>query len=211
MKAAPRGRFCKRRLEDILKELVPLALVRSIKSVQPPKAVVAPRFAPAVQIRADGSPGVGRRHRAPHRRLVASATVGTGQTAAQTAQAVDAQQANDATEWLGDMLANQRLLARQPRHLQVPATQPEEISTWLTTSVGVAFRVPDLVAEYGPSRRTRVTPAGNRPVGQLIYTSNDGDLATIAFRKDNQPGRCRGFLAKTIRDEIGLCHLAQCR
>ncbi|MBB3963677.1 anti-sigma factor family protein [Rhizobium metallidurans] len=198
--------FGKRRLDDILKEPVPLALVRSIKSVQPPKAAVAPRvsrqpfkFAPtglqalvgAIVLLIAGC-GIGY-------------IVGTGQTAAQTAQAVDAaQQANDATEWLGDMLANQRLLARQPRHIfEVPATQPEEISTWLTTSVGVAFRVPDLVAEGWTFQGARVTLAGNRPVGQLIYTSNDGDLATIAFRKDNQSDDTEDF-KETIRDEIGL-------
>ncbi len=197
--------FGKRRLDDILKEPVPLALVRSIKSVQPPKAPVAPRqsrqpfkFAPsgpqalvaAIVLLIAGC-GIGY-------------IVGTSHTAAQTAQAVDAAQASETTEWLGDMLANQRLLARQPRHIfEVPATQPEEISTWLTTTVGVAFRVPDLVSEGWTFQGARVTLANGRPVGQLVYTSADGDLATIAFRKDNQPDDAEDF-KETIRDEIGL-------
>jgi anti-sigma factor RsiW len=95
-------------------------------------------------------------------------------------------------------------MARQPRHLvEVPASQAEEISNWLTTAVGVAFRVPDLAADGWTFQGARVVLADDRPAGQLIYTSADGDVATIAFRKDSQPADTEDF-RETIRDEIGL-------
>ncbi len=75
----------------------------------------------------------------------------------------------------------------------MPASQAEEISNWLTTAVGVAFRVPDLGADGWTFQGARVVLADGRPAGQLIYTSADGDIATIAFRKDNQPADSEDF------------------
>jgi anti-sigma factor RsiW len=197
--------FGKRRLDDILKEPVPLALVRSIKSVQPPKAPFAPRLSrPSLKLAPTGPQALA----AAIILFVAGCGIGyfaansrVGAPAAQTAEATAPSEPN---EWLSDILAYQRLMARQPRHLvEVPASQAEEISNWLTTAVGVAFRVPDLAADGWTFQGARVVLADDRPAGQLIYTSADGDVATIAFRKDSQPADTEDF-RETIRDEIGL-------
>jgi anti-sigma factor RsiW len=197
--------FGRHRLDDILKEPVPLALVRSIKSVQPPKAAVAPRLSrPSLKLTPSGPQALA----AAVILFVAGCGIGylasNSHNATLATQAADVASTGDTNEWLGDILANQRLLARQPRHIvEVPASQAEEISTWLTTSVGVAFRVPDLVSDGWTFQGARVILANGRPAGQLVYTSADGDLATIAFRKDNQPDDTEDF-KETIRDEIGL-------
>jgi anti-sigma factor RsiW len=204
--------FGKRRLDDILKEPVPLALVRSIKSVQPPKAPVAPRLSrQSLKLKPTGPQALAAAI------ILFVAGCGIGYLVSDSRHETLATQAcrrgrrHGCQRMAGDILANQRLLARQPRHIvEVPASQAEEISNWLTTSVGVAFRVPDLSTDGWTFQGARVVLTGGRPTGQLIYTSADGDLATIAFRKDNQPDGHRGFQGNDPRrDRPG--RLAQCR
>ncbi|MDM9621692.1 anti-sigma factor [Rhizobium sp. S96] len=195
--------FGKRRMDDVLKEPVPLALVRSIKSVQPPKAPIAPRLSrPSLKL----TPSRPQAIAAALVLFAAGCGVGylvaDNRSAPASSQTVEA--APEPNEWLDDITAYQRLLARQPRHLvEVPASQSEEISSWLTTTVGVAFRVPDISDGGWTFQGARVVLADGKPAGQLIYTSADGDTATIAFRKDNQPDDTEDF-KETIRDEIGL-------
>jgi anti-sigma factor RsiW len=197
--------FGKRRLDDILKEPVPLALVRSIKSVQPPKAPLSPRLSrPSLKLAPTGPQALA----AAIILFVAGCGIGylaaNNRAGAPAAQTTEAAAPSEQNEWLDDILAYQRLMARQPRHLvEVPASQAEEISNWLTTAVGVAFRVPDLGTDGWTFQGARVVLADDRPAGQLIYTSADGDIATIAFRKDNQPTDTEDF-KEAIRDEIGL-------
>ncbi|OCJ16271.1 Fis family transcriptional regulator [Rhizobium sp. AC44/96] len=195
--------FGKRRMDDVLKEPVPLALVRSIKNVQPPKAPIAPRLSrPSLKL----TPSRPQAIAAALVLFAAGCGVGylvaDNRSAPASSQTVEA--APEPNEWLDDITAYQRLLARQPRHLvEVPASQSEEISSWLTTTVGVAFRVPDISDGGWTFQGARVVLADGKPAGQLIYTSADGDTATIAFRKDNQPDDTEDF-KETIRDEIGL-------
>ncbi len=195
--------FGKRRMDDVLKEPVPLALVRSIKSVQPPKAPIAPRLSrPSLKLTPSRPQAIAAAL------VLFAAGCGVGYLVADNRNAPAASQTVEAApepnEWLDDITAYQRLLARQPRHLvEVPASQSEEISSWLTTTVGVAFRVPDISDGGWTFQGARVVLADGKPAGQLIYTSADGDTATIAFRKDNQPDDTEDF-KETIRDEIGL-------
>ncbi|KQV64540.1 anti-sigma factor [Rhizobium sp. Root1220] len=196
--------FGRHRLDDVLKEPVPLALVRSIKNVQPPKAPLAPRLSrPSLKLAPSGP------------QALAAAIIlfvvgcGIGYLAADNSggapnppQTADA--ASDANDWLVDVTAYQRLIARQPRHIvEVASTQAEEISSWLTSTVGVAFRVPDLTSQGWTFQGARVFLSNGRPVGQLVYTSADGDLASICFRKDSQAAETEDF-KETIKDEIGL-------
>lgn len=195
--------FGKRRMDDVLKEPVPLALVRSIKSVQPPKAPIAPRLSrPSLKLTPSRPQAIAAAL------VLFAAGCGVGYLVADnrnaTAPSQTVEAAPEPNEWLDDITAYQRLLARQPRHLvEVPASQSEEISSWLTTTVGVAFRVPDISDGGWTFQGARVVLADGKPAGQLIYTSADGDTATIAFRKDNQPDDTEDF-KETIRDEIGL-------
>ncbi|QPB18350.1 anti-sigma factor [Rhizobium sp. 007] len=198
--------FGRRRLDDILKEPVPLALVRSIKSVQPPKAPIAPRTTrPSMKLAPSGTQalaaaiilfivgcGIG---------YLAGTSPGTP-TGNGTTQIADDNASSK--NWLNDITAYQRLMIRQPRHIvEVPSTQAEEISNWLTSTVGVAFRVPDLSTDGWAFQGARVLLGDGKPVGQLVYTSTDGDLISICFRKDAQPPESEDF-KETIRDEIGL-------
>jgi len=196
--------FGKHRFDDVLKEPVPLALVRSIKSAQPPKAPVAPRLSRASLKLAP----TGRQALAGAIILfVAGCGIGyfaAGSTNTVSAPPTTVEIAADSSEWLADVIANQRLIARQPRHIfEVPSSQAEEISTWLTSTVGVAFRVPDLSDQGWTFQGARVFIGDGRPVGQLVYTSSDGDLASICFRKDNLPPVADDF-KETIKDEIGV-------
>ncbi|PKA41238.1 anti-sigma factor family protein [Rhizobium sullae] len=198
--------FGRHRLDDILKEPVPLALVRSIKSVQPPKAPIAPRTSrPSMKLAPSGTQALAA--------AIILFIVGCGigylagtspgaPTGNGTTQAVDDNAGSK--NWLNDITAYQRLMIRQPRHIvEVPSTQAEEISNWLTSTVGVAFRVPDLSADGWTFQGARVLLGDGKPVGQLVYTSADGDLISICFRKDPQPPESEDF-KETIRDEIGL-------
>ncbi|KWV53357.1 Fis family transcriptional regulator [Rhizobium altiplani] len=197
--------FGKHRLDDVLREPVPLALVRSIKSAQPPKAPVAPRVSrPSFKLAPIGPQALA----AAIVLLIAGCGIGFfaagSMSTMQSPAATTMEAIPDSNEWLTDVIANQRLIARQPRHIfEVPSTQAEEISTWLTSTVGVAFRVPDLSEQGWTFQGARVFIGDSRPVGQLVYTSSDGDLASICFRKDNLPSEADDF-KETIKDEIGV-------
>ncbi|MBX5022386.1 anti-sigma factor family protein [Rhizobium lentis] len=196
--------FGRRRLDDVLKEPVPLALVRSIKSTQPPKTPIAQRATrPPVKLAPSGPQALA----AALILFVVGCGIGyfvgispdTDEIATTTATAPA-----NTNDWLGDVTAYQRLLIRQPRHLvEVPASQAEEISSWLTTAIGVPFRVPDLSAESWTFQGARVILGDNRPVGQLVYSNTEGDIISICFRKDAQLPETDDF-KETIRDEIGL-------
>lgn len=198
--------FGRRRLEDVLKEPVPLALVRSIKSVQPPKAPVAPRAArPAFKFGPSG-----RKSLATAIILFAAGCgigylvgIGPGDPTPADDQHI-ADDNSRSKDWLADLASYQRMIIRQPRHLvEVPASQAEEISSWLTSTVGVAFRVPDLSNDGWTFLGARVVLGDGRPSGQLVYSSADGDLIAIYFRKDAQQPETEDF-KETIKDEIGL-------
>ncbi|EJC67514.1 putative transmembrane transcriptional regulator (anti-sigma factor) [Rhizobium leguminosarum bv. viciae WSM1455] len=198
--------FGRRRLDDILKEPVPLALVRSIKSTQPPKTPIAQRATrPQVKLAPSGPQALAAA-------LILFVVgcgigyfVGTAPDADEIASTATTNTAPaNTSDWLGDVTAYQRLLIRQPRHLvEVPASQAEEISSWLTTAIGVPFRVPDLSAEAWTFQGARVILGDSRPVGQLVYSNSDGDIISICFRKDAQPPETDDF-KETIKDEIGL-------
>jgi anti-sigma factor RsiW len=195
--------FGRRRLEDILKEPVPLALVRSIKTTQPPKTPIAQRSVrPTMKLAPSGPQALA----AALILFVVGCGIGyfvgtgpdTGDFTSTTATS-----ANTA-DWLTDITAYQRVLIRQPRHLvEVPASQAEEISTWLTTAIGVPFRVPNLTAQAWTFQGARVILGDSKPVGQLVYSNADGDIVSICFRKDAQPPETEDF-KETIKDEIGL-------
>ncbi|WP_337268984.1 anti-sigma factor family protein [Oryzifoliimicrobium ureilyticus] len=199
------GEFGRHRFGEILKEPVPLALVRSIKSVQPPKAPVAPRVAKST---AKFAPTA--RQSAIAGLALLGVGLGVGYLVSQlpspptTIVNQVATPAPAPSNWLSDITAYHRLILRQPRHLvEVAANQKEEISSWLTSSVGVAFRIPDLSSQGWTFQGARVILADGRPAGQLIYTGNDGDVISIVFRKDNQPAELEDF-KEAIRDELGL-------
>ena len=193
----------RRRFEELLKDPVPLAMVRSIKSTQPPKAPVAPRLTrPSLKLAPTGPQalaaalilfvigcGIGYLFGLdPAARAVAPTTVAT----------------SSADSWLEDVAAYQRMFSRQPRHLvEIPASSPAEISGWLTASVGIPFNTPDLSADGLQFQGARLLLAGGKPAAQLVYKNNDGDVISICFTKQNGSANADDF-REMIKDDIGL-------
>ena len=184
---------------DLLKEPVPLDLVRLIKAApQPRKAVRLPseqRSPFPLKLTAT-------------RTAVASLVLlalggGLGymlglQPAASARPQIT--EAND--DWLEDIVAHYRIFSRPGTRLaELPASEPAAIIEWLLASTGVNFRIPDLSANGLTFQGARLFVAGNQPVGQLVYTSAEGEIVGLLFRK-NQPDD-DGF-SELIRDSIAL-------
>ncbi|TCR92135.1 anti-sigma factor [Rhizobium sp. BK376] len=188
--------------DEVLKEPVPLSLVRAIKSVQPPKMRETPRLArPPLKLAPNG-----------RQALAASLilfVIGGGigyfvgsQPAAPPAPTPIAQIPSHT--WLDEIAASHRIYSHQPQHIsEVPAIQADEISRWLTQSVGVKFAVPDLASDGLTFQGARLLVAAGKPVGQLSYTNGDGDIIAIYFLKDNDTTASDEF-NEVIKDDVGV-------
>ncbi|MBB3607210.1 anti-sigma factor [Rhizobium sp. BK602] len=191
--------------DEVLKEPVPLALVRSIKSAQAPKArEPAPRLSrPAFKLAPTG------------RQALAAAlilfVVGGGMgyllgvlpTSSPAPAPVPAATTPSRT-WLDEIAAYHRIYSRQPRHMvEVQASEVDEITKWLTSTVGVTFNLPDLAADGLVFQGARMFVADGRPAGQLIYKNLDGDVIAVCFTKrDGAPGD--GNFDEIIKDDISI-------
>ena len=189
--------------DEVLKEPVPLALVRSIKSAQAPKSRdPAPRLArPSLKLAPTG------------RQALAAALIlfvvggGIGYLLGVQPIAAPATPPAPAAQngtWLDDIAAYHRIYAHQPHHLvEVQATEVDEIMKWLTGTVGVRFNLPDLAADGLVFQGARMFIAGGKPAGQLIYKDIDGDVIAVCFVKDEGPGDGADF-DETIKDDISI-------
>lgn len=104
--------------------------------------------------------------------------------------------------WLDDVVAHYRLFSNQPsRRAEMPGSDPAAVTEWLLASTGINFRVPDLSENGLTFEGARLFAAGGLPVGELVYTSQEGEVISILFRK-NRP-EDDGF-SELIRDNIAL-------
>lgn len=104
--------------------------------------------------------------------------------------------------WLDDVVAHYRLFSQQTSRLaEMPGSDPAAIIEWLLANTGINFRVPDLSESGLTLEGARLFAAGGLPVGELLYTSQEGDVISILFRK-NRPAD-DGF-SELIRDNIAL-------
>ncbi|WP_174071872.1 anti-sigma factor [Rhizobium rhizogenes] len=171
--------------DEVLKEPVPLALVRSIKSAQPPKTRdPSPRLArPSFKLAPSGKQSLA----AALLLFVLGGGIGYlfGLQPAQAPAAASPTPAQVATRnWLDDIAAYHRIYSRQPRHMvELQASELDEISKWLSSTVGVKFNFPDLAADGLVFQGARMFIAGGKPVGQLIYKNLDGEVVAICFTK----------------------------
>lgn len=190
--------------DEVLKEPVPLALVRSIKSAQPPKT-------------RDPSPRLTRQSLklAPTgKQSLAAALIlfavggGIGYLFGMQPADVPASPPPIPTQvmtrnWLDDIAAYHRIYSRQPQHMvELQASQLDEIAKWLTSTVGVKFNFPDLAADGLVFQGARMFIAGGKPVGQLIYKNLDGDVVAICFTKTG--GVADDDFSETIKDDISI-------
>lgn len=194
----------RRAFEDMLHEPVPLDLVRSIKqaSADAARDVRRPKLVPPV------SEAAPRRKRTRFA-AAALALLVTGGCAGYLLGALQAPvvaplQAGEGRNWLDDISVYHRVHSRQTRHLaEVPAAEDRYITEWLSSAVGVSFRLPDLGGSRLTFEGARLLVAGGRPTGQLLYRNEDGEVLAVYFQKSD-PIPERTDLTDTIRNDLGL-------
>ncbi|MDO9414838.1 anti-sigma factor family protein [Pararhizobium sp.] len=100
-----------------------------------------------------------------------------------------------ARTWLDDVADYHRIYTRAGERLvEVPASEGNtEIATWLASSVGVDFKVPDLAAQGLTFEGARLLVAAGKPVAQLMYKDASGAVIAICFLKSASTGQTTAF------------------
>ncbi len=194
--------FGNKAFEEFLHDPVPLSLVRRIKQ--------GPGVNPKAERVVSAAPRQAKVRLWP-RALAASIAlllVGSstgyliGRTSNDGAPSVNVAAARS---WLDDIADYHRIYSRQTtEHLvEVPASGDARIESWLASSVGVNFAVPDLSGGGLTFEGARLLVAGGKPVAQLMYKNEDGDVFAICFLK-SKPGTSDGKMTESIRDDIAM-------
>ncbi|OBZ93237.1 membrane protein [Pararhizobium polonicum] len=193
--------FGNKGFEEFLHDPVPLSLVRQIKQ--------GPGAAPKAERVANAAPRKTRTRLWP-RALAASIVLllvggSTGFMIGKTSNdgAVPVNVAAART-WLDDIADYHRIYARQTaEHLvEVPAGN-SKIESWLASNVGVNFTLPDLTGKGLTFEGARLLVAAGKPVAQLMYKNEDGDVFAICFLK-SKPGASDGRMTESMRDDIAM-------
>jgi anti-sigma factor RsiW len=194
--------FGNKAFEEFLHDPVPLSLVRRIKQ--------GPGVNPKAERVVNAAPRQTKVRMWP-RALAASIAlllIGTstgyiiGRTSSDSAQPANVAAART---WLDDIADYHRIYSRQTaEHLvEVPASGDGRIESWLASSVGVNFSLPDLSARGLSFEGARLLVTGGKPVAQLMYRNEDGDVFAICFLKI-KPGTPEGKMTESIRDDIAM-------
>ncbi|WEX76545.1 anti-sigma factor [Sinorhizobium numidicum] len=192
--------FGNRAFEDFLHDPVPLALVRQIKQgpgINPRSERVTTSNLPARH-----APIWPRIAIASLALLLLGGAVGfVIGSANMTPEPAD--QAT-ARPWIEEIADYHRVYSRQKQHLvELPASQAAEIETWLKSSVGVAFKIPDLAHKDLTFEGARLLVADGKPVAQLVYRDREGEVFAICFLKDAGALQSDQF-EESIRGDLGL-------
>jgi len=193
--------FGNKAFEEFLHDPVPLSLVRRIKQ--------GPGVNPKSERVVNAAPRQARLRLWP-RALAASIAlllVGgstgfiIGKTGNDGAAPVDMAAART---WLDDIADYHRIYSRQTaEHLvEVPAGNTK-IESWLASSIGVNFALPDLSDKGLTFEGARLLVAAGKPVAQLMYKDEDGDVFAICFLK-SRPGTTDGKMTESMRDDIAM-------
>jgi anti-sigma factor RsiW len=87
-----------------------------------------------------------------------------------------------AAGWLDYVAAYHGVYAAQGRHLvEVPAAETAHLETWLSETVGVTVRAPDLTANGLVFEGGRLLVANDKPVAQLMYRDAAGQVVAICL------------------------------
>lgn len=194
--------FGNKAFEEFLHDPVPLSLVRRIKQ--------GPGVNPKAERVVSAAPRQTKVRLWP-RALAASIAlllIGSstgyiiGRTSNDSAPPTDVAAART---WLDDIADYHRIYSRQTaEHLvEVPASGDGRIESWLASSVGVNFSLPDLSARGLSFEGARLLVTGGKPVAQLMYRNEDGDVFAICFLK-SKPGTPGGKMTESIRDDIAM-------
>jgi anti-sigma factor RsiW len=194
--------FGNKAFEEFLHDPVPLSLVRRIKQ--------GPGVNPKIERVVTVTPRQAKQRLWP-RALAASVALllvggSTGFIIGKTSHD-DAQQVKMAAArtWLDDIADYHRIYARQTaEHLvEVPASAEGKIEGWLASNVGVSFSLPDLSSKGLTFEGARLLVAAGKPVAQLMYKDQDGDVFAICFLKST-PGSTDGKMTESMRDDIAM-------
>lgn len=186
--------------EDFLHDPVPLALVRQIKQGSGINPKAERVTIAAVNVR---SVRIWPRVMAAS---VALVLVGgfTGFIIGTANHAGEPTRVASARTWLDDIADYHRIYSRQKERLvEVPASEAPKIETWLASSVGVPFTIPNLTGKGLNFEGARLLVANSKPVAQLIYRNADGDVFAICFLKDSDSPQSDKF-SESIRDNLGM-------
>jgi anti-sigma factor RsiW len=174
------GDLSRRLFDDMLKEPVPLDLVRSIKNAPLPRK--------AIRLPGSPRPSIAFKMSAPATLAACALTLilggGIGYMMGMQPPGVTSPQfvqsnAAATRDWFDDIVAHYRLYARQDNRLvEIGADRPADILQWLTTGTGVTFRIPDLSDSGLTFLGARMIAADNTPTGILIYRRADADLGS---------------------------------
>ena len=194
--------FGNKAFEEFLHDPVPLSLVRHIKQ--------GPGLSPKAERVVSAAPRRAKVRLWP-RALAASIALfliggSTGYMIGKTSNdGLAPANVASARTWLDDIAEYHRVYARQTaEHLvEVPAGDGARIESWLTSSVGVNFALPDLSARGLTFQGARLLVAGGKPVAQLMYRNADGDIFAICFLKSGAAGG-EGKMTESMRDDIAM-------
>jgi anti-sigma factor RsiW len=203
--ALKRGAETGRRMfDDMLREPVPLAMVRTIKNTAPPRKAV--RLPDAPRRRLHLRPTLAQAASAAALLFVIGGAlgyvVGTYPSVPDMPRVPSTE--TDARDWLDDIVSSYRLYTRHREHpVEMGADRPADILDWLTTNTGVGFRIPDLSESGLTFLGARLVSTQGRPSGMLLYkrTDGDGDFIAITFVK-SRPDTSRPV--EDIRADTGL-------
>lgn len=197
--------FGNQAFEEMLKEPVPLHLVRSIKeaSAKPAPVRVAAngnsisfmRFVPqaiaacAVLLLAGGYSGyfIGQRSAAEMPMEISETSAFQApadskgvKTRGFTFEAPAAAENVEASEVAGvhDVYAKE-----STRRAEMPASEADTLKSWLSASTGVAISIPDLSADGLKFEGGRLVALGGKPAGALFYSNAKGDVVGLYYLK----------------------------
>ncbi|MEI2300195.1 anti-sigma factor family protein [Ensifer sp. MJa1] len=186
--------------EDFLHDPVPLALVRQIKQ--------GPGVSPKTE-RVTTAAATVRNVRIWPRVLAASVALmliggAAGFIVGAANNVSEPTKLAAASGWLDDIADYHRIYSRQKEHLvEVPASEAPKIETWLASSVGVPFKIPQLAGKGLTFEGARLLVANGKPVAQLVYRSAEGEIFAICFLKSTTGPQSDEF-DESIRDDLGM-------
>lgn len=90
--------------------------------------------------------------------------------------------------FIADAFDAHQVYASEFRHpVEVPASQEQHLTTWLSDRLGLRFSAPNLTPDGFDLLGGRLLPAAIGPAAQLMYQSADGQRLTLYVRASDEP------------------------
>ncbi|MBL1406549.1 MAG: hypothetical protein COC17_06390 [Hyphomicrobiales bacterium] len=89
--------------------------------------------------------------------------------------------------WINEIADYHAVYAKQKRHLvEVKASDKDHLTKWLSKSLEHDFNVPDFSAKGLTFEGARLLVVGGKPVAQLIYTLEGGEVVALCIQNRTQ-------------------------